>query len=445
MMCQAASDHLQTDVEPISMRILVISNYYPPFELGGWEQLTRDVVFQLGERGHQVYVLTGNYQAAHVTTPEPGVARVLHLQSPDHVHYHPRYTLAYRWRERQNQRHLTQAVAHFAPDVVFIHAMWNLSHSIARHAEQLCPGTVVYYIASPWPTELDAHTAYWTAPAARPWLRLPKRWVGTLARKTLLSTVPRNQLTFAHVLCVSAFMQRYMVNEVGVPSLQTHVVYNGIDVTEFTLRDKICQLHAPLRLLYAGGLLEHKGVHTAIEAMGRLVHQQGLDSITLSVVGAGHPEYKAHLRTLVERDGIANWVHFWGWVPRERMPNVLRQHDVLVFPSTGLEALPRMMQEAMACGLVVIGTTTGGTAEILRDEENGLTFAPGDADGLAAQIRRLTADPDLRARLAQAGRRTVVEKFTLDRMMDEIETYLLKIVATSFGSTLQTGIEGHRE
>ena len=68
------------------MRILVISNYFPPVELGGWDQLTRDVSQRLQERGHEVLVLTSNYRQAELTTPEANVLRTLHLESPDHVH-----------------------------------------------------------------------------------------------------------------------------------------------------------------------------------------------------------------------------------------------------------------------------------------------------------------------------------------------------------------------
>jgi glycosyltransferase involved in cell wall biosynthesis len=107
------------------------------------------------------------------------------------------------------------------------------------------------------------------------------------------------------------------------------------------------------------------------------------------------------------------------------MPAILQQFDVLVFPSIYEEPLARIVQEAMAAGLVVVGTTTGGTKEILKDGETGLTFAPEDADYLAEQIARLMNDHDLFCRLAQAGRQTVLENFTLVRMVKEIEAYLL--------------------
>jgi glycosyltransferase involved in cell wall biosynthesis len=80
----------------------------------------------------------------------------------------------------------------------------------------------------------------------------------------------------------------------------------------------------------------------------------------------------------------------------------------------------------MLSGLVVVGTTTGGTKEILRDGTTGFTFAPEDAEGLAAQVNRLIVDPDLRCRMSKAGRQTVLESFTLERMVNEIEAYLLE-------------------
>jgi glycogen(starch) synthase len=97
----------------------------------------------------------------------------------------------------------------------------------------------------------------------------------------------------------------------------------------------------------------------------------------------------------------------------------------LIFPSEWPEPLARMTQEAMSSGAVVIGTTTGGTGEILEDGVTGLVFAPGDAAGLAARIRQLRSDPALFARLASAARQRVEEQFRFDRMVDQVEDALL--------------------
>jgi glycosyltransferase involved in cell wall biosynthesis len=129
---------------------------------------------------------------------------------------------------------------------------------------------------------------------------------------------------------------------------------------------------------------------------------------------------------------------FKGNVPREQMPQVFAEHDVLVFPSIWPEPLARVVQEAMACGLVVIGTTTGGTPELLQDGKNGLTFPAEDARQLATKIELVVKDRDLRARLAAAARQTIEQRFTLGHMVDQIEGIFAQLVAQAEGSVDQT-------
>src|SRR5690606_7586304 len=87
----------------------------------------------------------------------------------------------------------------------------------------------------------------------------------------------------------------------------------------------------------------------------------------------------------------------------------------------------RMVLEGMISGLVVVATPTGGTIEILEDGENGLLFTPGDPEDLARKITLLVEDPHLRQKLGNAGRQTVIERFTVTRMMDEIENFLKEV------------------
>jgi len=186
-----------------------------------------------------------------------------------------------------------------------------------------------------------------------------------------------------------------------------------------------------LNLLYAGRLYEEKGVNTAIKALEKLVFGQDLRSMRLSVVGSGSADYENYLRHLVTQTGLNDYVSFLEHVPAEEMPQLLQKFDVLLVPSTWAEPFSRMVLEGMISGLVVVATPTGGTTEILRDGENGLLFAPGDAEDLAQKIVCLAADPKLRRRLAVAGQRTVIERFTMMKMMDEIESYFQEVAGVS--------------
>jgi glycosyltransferase involved in cell wall biosynthesis len=80
----------------------------------------------------------------------------------------------------------------------------------------------------------------------------------------------------------------------------------------------------------------------------------------------------------------------------------------------------------MVCRMVVVATPTGGTGEIVWDAENGLLFPAGDSHALAARIRVLAANPDLRKQLAEAGWQTVMQHFTKKKMLDEIEAFLIR-------------------
>jgi glycosyltransferase involved in cell wall biosynthesis len=317
----------------------------------------------------------------------------------------------------------------FEPELIFVWGMWALSKALAARAERLMPGRVVYYLSDYWTIAQDWHTSYWQAPARHAVMRPFKRVIGSAAM-AIVAAEGQPDLELERVICVSARLRDRLV-EAGLPIQHARIIYGGSDVERFLKRREADGPGGPVKLLYAGQLVRHKGVHTAIEAMAKLVRERDIRRIHLTLVGSGHPEYEAFLRGLVERELLHDYVAFRAPVSKDQMPDLLRQFDVLVFPSTYEEPLARITQEAMASGLVVVGTTTGGTEEILSDGETGLTFAPGDANGLADQVVRLVSDPDLHRRLAQTGRQTVRERFTLDRMVLEIDGYLRDSLADS--------------
>jgi glycogen(starch) synthase len=381
----------------------------------------------LKQRGHKILILTSNHRVNKVTDQEPDVHRVLHLQSPDQDHYHPQYSLFFHSWERKNRKLFSVLAAQFSPDVIFINGMWNLSSDLAWYAEQLFPEKVVYYIASFWPTEIDPNTAYWNDPPGRKWLNIPKSILGKIIGN-VSSLQTAQSLEFKRVVCVSRFMQRYMIEQVGVPDAQTTVVYNGIDTEKFSPSIKSATENPSLKLLYAGGLLEHKGVHTAIEAIGYLVNQVCVKNIHLTLVGEGHPAYVGYLKEQIRTLELEKFVTYKKNISRGQMPALLQQYGVLVFPSIWEEPLARIVQEAMACGLVVIGTETGGTPEILRDGQNSLIFDASNAKMLAEKIKQLINKPDLIFQFAQNARKTVETRFSLERMVDELETFFCEIL-----------------
>src|SRR5712664_1723052 len=164
-------------------------------------------------------------------------------------------------------------------------------------------------------------------------------------------------------------------------------------------------------VLFVGRLVERKGVAHLIEAIARL----GPTGPPLEIVGEG-PERPA-LEALAHRLGVAQQVMFRGKVAPHELQASYARAAVCVLPSVldargDTEGLGVVLLEAMNHGTPVIASRVGGIPDIVEDGVSGLLVAPGDADALAAAVRRVRDDPALARRLGEGGRRRLREQFS---------------------------------
>jgi len=158
---------------------------------------------------------------------------------------------------------------------------------------------------------------------------------------------------------------------------------------------------------YVGRLVPEKGVDLLLEAVA------GIDAVwRLAIVGAG-PE-RERLETLSRRLGLGGRVSFEGDIPSIRMPSFYRELDALVLPSRSqpnwVEQFGRVLTEAMACGVPVVGSDCGEIPRVVADA--GLIFSEGDARALRECLIRLIRDTGLWDSLARRGRGRVLAHFT---------------------------------
>lgn len=190
------------------------------------------------------------------------------------------------------------------------------------------------------------------------------------------------------------------------------------------LQHKKTQFHNPLRLLYFGRLIADKGVHSAVEAITLLKQRKLTSKIHLTILGGGHPDYEAQLRQMVAENELQPSVEFVPAVQREEVPALLGKFDVFLFTSIWAEPMARSVMEAMASGLLVIGSEVGGQKEMLVAGQNALTYQAGNAVGLADQIAWAVAHPAEVEQIAVQGQQMVLERYTLERMIGAMEEYL---------------------
>lgn len=408
------------------MRILFLSNFYPPIRPGGYAQWCHEVAESLKERGHTIGVLTSNFESEMVNTGEERVYRLLYLEG-DLEYYEPgKFLLNYRKKQRENSANLKRIIYEFTPDILFIWGMWSISKALAAQAEQIMPSRVVYFLSDYWPANKDKHTIYWEKPPRRQFLQGPKKVLSHYALSVLAKDA-NPQLKLEHTITVSKAVRDILI-EADLPLQNAKVIYGGTDVNRFDHFIERDFTSRPLKLLYAGQLEQHKGVHTAIDAIARFVNNHGNNRVILSMVGSGHPNYIESLKTMVKELKLENHVEFLGPASKDEMPEIMQQNAVLLFPSIYEEPFARMTQEAMLSGMVVVGTPTGGTKEILIDGKNGLVFSPEDSGALSERLGILFDSPQLCKQLAKNARQTVLENYTLDRMVDNIEEYLTDVL-----------------
>jgi glycosyltransferase involved in cell wall biosynthesis len=416
------------------MRLLFLTNFYPPTSRGGYERWCQEVAEDLRGRGHAVTVLTSRSPVDQRPPAEPDwIRRDLHLEMPlvslrNGIEF---FTSRSR-REAENLARFDQILDGERPDAVLVWGMWNLSRSLPALAEARLPGRVVYYMGDYWPTLPTQYEEYWRAPA-RSWATALPKAALRMAARPALARVEIPALQFAHVIFPTQFMRddferrfERRFERYGIPMGRTAIIYGAVDVQPYLASSRRVE-EGRLSLLYAGRLTHEKGVHTAVEAVDKLVNEHGLSDVHLTLVGGGDPEYVDCLRQLIRRAGIEANVTLLGAQPADRMPRIYGEADMLLFTSIWDEPFGRVLVEAMAAGLTVIGTATGGAGEILVDEQNALLFPPGDGEALAAQVMRLVRSPALRQRLIDCGRRMAVEKFDIRRMATEIEAYLQRL------------------
>jgi glycosyltransferase involved in cell wall biosynthesis len=410
------------------MRLLFLSNFYPPLELGGMEQVAHEVTDAFLARGHDVLVLTSRHGAVDGPGDPRHVLRRLHLES-DVYYYKPAdFFLRQAAHDRENAEILANTLELHGPDAVMVWGMWQLNPQLALQAERLMRGRVAYWVASYWALhelEPDPHTAYWAQPAAG-WKGAVKAPLSGLALAQLRRS-RREKPKMVH----TSFVSRFLLNahtRAGYSTDKWRVIYNGIDVARFWSERSFPELpELPLRLLFAGTISRQKGAHTAVEAAALLAERHGPGTFRLDLVGPGHPDVIDDLKHFVEANDLAGLVTFKGKASRDAMPDILAQHDVLLFPSTWPEPLARMTMEGMASGAVVVTTTTGGTGEIVENGSNALTFEPDNAPQLAAQVERLLVEPGLAARVGRQGQVTARSRLDMSRMFDELEAFVLEV------------------
>ncbi len=411
------------------MRVLVMSNLYPPNVIGGYERLCFEVSSELAAQGHEITVLTSRYGGKTAEYPGQRILRELDLLTGPDI-YTPfggsqadRDTI-----NTGNLETLRRVLGQTKPDVVFAWNLFFLDGSMLTALEASGTRTVVM-LTDNWLLVMR-NPGFWTDffnnsvlgarkfdPPLPPGLRDRVR---SIARR-LTGRPAGLEAVFG-----AAFV-RDLYAAGGIRFDRHRVIHNGVKQgygkPSQVDRTKLVR-PGTLRLLFAGRLVDLKGAHTAVEAMPLLDPASlGVQTVQLTLLGdTQDTAYLNQLTDAVARSGCADRITFEVPVPEAELPTLFDAHDIYIFPSL-YEPFSLTLIHALALGIPTVASRAGGNPEIVHDGQTGLLFDKGDPASLAAAVRRLAADGALRARLAQAGRQAA-GGFTFERMVGQMAAFL---------------------
>lgn len=196
------------------------------------------------------------------------------------------------------------------------------------------------------------------------------------------------------------------------------VVHCGLSLDKYHYR---APRETVRRLFCAARLSPQKGHAFLILAMKILV-DQGHD---LELRLAGDGVRRQQLTNLARELGIAERVHFLGFLSEDEVVRELQDCDLFVLPSF-VEGLPVSVMEAMAIGVPVISTNIAGTSELVEDGRSGLLVRPSDPQALAGAIVRMKNDYSFRLHASELARKTVVDEFDLENECSKLNAFLLE-------------------
>ncbi|MFC5286228.1 glycosyltransferase family 4 protein [Actinokineospora guangxiensis] len=370
------------------MRVLMLSWEYPPVVVGGLGRHVHAVATHLAAAGHEVVVLcrheAGTDAATHPTEDvlREGVRVIRVAEDPTHLVFEKdlvAWTLA---MGHAMIRAGLRLLGGWRPDVVHAHD-WLVTHAAITLAEQAGAPLVATLHA----TEAGRHSGWLSQPLNQQ-VHSAEWWLANRAD--------------ALITCSSA-MRAEAAHLFDVDAAGIEVIHNGIEprgwrVPPAAVRAAKARHGAPL-LLFFGRLEWEKGGHDLLAALPRV--RRTHPGTRLVVAGRGSQVH--NLVELARKLRVRRAVDFVGHLSDDALSALLNAADAVVLPSR-YEPFGIVALEAAAAGAPLVASTAGGLGEVVVDGVTGLSFAPGDVDGLAAAVRAVLDDPAAARKRAKAAK-----------------------------------------
>jgi glycosyltransferase involved in cell wall biosynthesis len=378
---------------------------------GGQGVYTRYLARELAALGHRVEVFSGPPYPALDDPSQLTRVPSLDLYRPDNP-----FRVPWPWEFKTRidvQEFAIMCAAGFPEPYTFSlrvrRLLRNRRHEFDLLHDNQCLGTgLTRMLDDGWPVLTTLHHPITIdrdldlAHEKRRWRRMSlRRWYGFLDMQAKIARrIPRH-------VTVSESSKRDIAAQMGIPLERLHVVPVGVDPETFRPVPGVARVRGRI-MSTASADVPMKGLAPLLEALAKVRTER--DDAHLVVIGK--VKGKSPIPALIERLGLAGSVTFVSDVTTERIVELYAEAEVAAVPSL-YEGFSLPAIEAMACGVPVVATTGGALPEVVGyDGDTGLLVPPADPSAMAAALRRVLDDTDLRERIGDRGRARVLERFT---------------------------------
>lgn len=380
-----------------SYRILMLSWEYPPQTVGGLARHVYDLACTLAAAGDEVHVITCPAADHGIYILDQGV----------HVHrIHSDILTAKKFMEWVHQ--LNIAMLEMSSKLVDVLGSFDLVHAhdwlVGTAASQICDKYKLPLVATIHATEHGRNKGLHTD---------LQRHINMLEEELA------NRATM--IIGCSRYMGHEIAELLHHPTNKTRIIPNGVVLDNIISNLKSLPQHSSKErtLVFLGRLVPEKGVQVLISALPLILQQIG--SVNLVIAGKG--SYQTELANLAHHLDVADKVNFVGFINDSDRNRLLHQATVAIFPSL-YEPFGIVALEAMAAGVPVVVSDTGGLQDIIEHGVDGYLTPPGDAYMLAHYVTELIKNPELAQHFTRRARRSVTTKFNWQQIAaNTLEVY----------------------
>jgi len=400
------------------VKILIISNMFPPFVMGGAEMAAHSLAVWLAEMGHEVRVLTCAPERS-----DEGVEVLAEGLTVERHYFKNIYQIYQADRDRslskvvwhfqdhfhsETERICASVIAEFRPDIINTHDLQGIGYNLLRAvgaSKVPCVQTLhdfgfICVAMSMFQKGAECSRHHWVCQAS--------------------AMIKRSY--FSHIAALAFHSPSAALLDRHRPFLPSHREACAIPLAlsfDNPPRSGDARGEVP-RLLYVGQIEPWKGVDFLLSVLAEMPAPR---KFHLSIVGGG-----SRLEPLRSRYGGEAWVTFRGKLPASQVGQFMADSDLLIVPSTWFENAPLVISQAIQMGLPILASRTGGLPEMVEAGTNGDLLPPGDAPAWKRCLERICAEPGVIEKW-RSGAATMCDRFSRDALGARVVELFERMIA----------------